>query len=77
MGAIERGYNDMTFENKFLRVAAIGAVLVAMAAVSGCREEEQNRPLTYKKGTYIGKADQQISDAQRDELRSRARNQAF
>lgn len=67
----------MTFDNRLLRVATIGAVLVAMAAVTGCREEEQHRPLTYKKGTYQGKPDTQLSDAQKQELRARARNQAF
>lgn len=67
----------MTFDNRLLRVATIGALLVTMAAVTGCREEEQNRPLTYKKGTYQGKPDQQLTEAQKQELRSRARSQAF
>lgn len=67
----------MTFDSRLLRIATIGSLLLAMAAVSGCREEEQNRPLTYEKGTYQGKPDQQITEAQRQELRSRARNQAF
>lgn len=67
----------MTFDSRHLRIATISAVLVAMAAVSGCREEEQNRPLTYKKGTYQGKPDQQLTDAQKQELRSRTRSQAF
>ena len=69
--------NTMTFDNRLLRVFTIGAVLVAMGAVTGCREEEQHRPLTYDKGTYQGKPDQQLTDAQRQELRSRARSQAF
>lgn len=67
----------MTFDSKRLKIAAMGAVLVAVAAVSGCREEEQNRPLTYEKGTYSGKPDQQLSEAQRQELRARTRNQAY
>lgn len=67
----------MTFDNKLLRVATIGVVLVTMAAVTGCREEEQNRPLTFKKGTYQGMPDTELTDAQRQELRSRARSQAF
>jgi hypothetical protein len=67
----------MRFSNKLVwRVAAV-ALLAAMAAVSGCREEEQGRILLYDKGTYLGKPDQEITDAQRQELRSRARNQAF
>jgi outer membrane murein-binding lipoprotein Lpp len=67
----------MRFNSKIIRFAVIGATVLAMTAIAGCREEEQNRPLTYKKGVYQGKTDQQLSDAQRDELRSRARNQAF
>jgi hypothetical protein len=67
----------MRFSNKLVRRVAAVALLTAMAAVSGCREEEQGRILLYDKGTYLGKPDQEITDAQRQELRSRARNQAF
>jgi hypothetical protein len=67
----------MTFDNKLLRAATVGAVLIAMAAVSGCRKEEQNRPLAYEKGTYLGKPDQKLTEEQRQELRARARNQAY
>jgi len=77
-GTREEGGNDnMMIDNKRLRIVAIGTVLIAMAAVSGCREEEQNRPLAYEKGTYLGKPDQKLTDAQRQELRARARNQAY
>lgn len=67
----------MTVTSKVLRVVAIGALLSALFAVTGCREEEQGRPLVYKKGTYLGKPDQQITDAQEQELRARAKKQAF
>ena len=67
----------MRFRNNIIRFIAIGALLASVAAVSGCREEEQGRPLFYEKGTYIGKPDQKLTAAQEQELRSRARNQAF
>jgi hypothetical protein len=67
----------MRFSTKFVRLAAAAALVLALAAVSGCREEEQGRILLYQKGTYLGQPDQDITDAQRQELRARARNQAF
>jgi len=68
---------DMPFSRRLSRFAVATAVAVAMAAVAGCREEEQDRPLIFEKGTYLGKPDQKLTDAQAQELRSRARNQAF
>jgi hypothetical protein len=67
----------MRVSTKLIRLAAAAALVTALAAVSGCREEEQGRILLYDKGTYLGQPDQEITDAQRQELRSRARNQAF
>jgi hypothetical protein len=67
----------MRFSTKLTRLAAAAALVLALAAVSGCREEEQGRILLYQKGTYLGQPDQDITDAQRQELRARARNQAF
>lgn len=52
-----------------------GGLLLAAIAVSGCRSEEQNRPLFFEKGTYQGTQDQELSDDKLDELRQRARNQ--
>lgn len=67
----------MRFNDRLFRLAAAAALIAATAAVSGCREAEQGRILHYQKGTYLGEPDQKLSDAQRQELRSRARSQAF
>lgn len=48
------------------------AVLFAGLLVAGCDESEQGRPLHYEKGTYLGKPDSTLSDAQLKELRQRA-----
>lgn len=46
-------------------------------ATQGCREDEQNRPLTYDKGTYQGQPDQRLSPEQVDTLRQRSAGQKF
>ena len=43
-----------------------------VAALSSCAEEEQNRLLSYEKGTYLGSADQSLSDEQVRKLMTRA-----
>ncbi|HAE09492.1 MAG TPA: hypothetical protein DCG26_04995 [Alphaproteobacteria bacterium] len=43
------------------------ALTVVATGLSACAEEEQNRVLSYKKGTYLGKADQQLTE---DQLRT-------
>ncbi len=58
---------------KMWLVAALALVLV----VQGCREEEQNRPLPYEKGTYRGKMDPPLSEEQIEQLRQRARAQRY
>jgi hypothetical protein len=55
----------------WLAIAGIGLV------AQGCREEEQNRPLTYDKGTYQGQPDPALSDQQVETLRQRAAAQKF
>jgi hypothetical protein len=67
----------MRFSKKLSRFAVAATVAMAMAAVAGCREEEQGRPIIFEKGKYLGKPDQKLTEAQEQELRSRARNQAF
>ena len=49
---------------KFFILFALTAVATGLSA---CAEEEQNRVLSYKKGTYLGKADQQLTE---DQLRT-------
>ena len=48
------------------------ALTAAVAALSACAEEEQNRPLSYDKGTYLGKADQSLSSEQVRQLMMRS-----
>jgi hypothetical protein len=74
----ETGDNEnMRFSKKLSRFAVAAAMATAIATVAGCREEEQGRPLILEKGTYLGKPDQKLTEAQEQELRARARNQAF
>ena len=39
----------------------LGCLLAAGLAIGGCRKDEQNRALEFEKGTYLGKADQQLT----------------
>ena len=50
---------------KFLVLFTLTAFATGLSA---CAEEEQNRVLSYQKGTYLGKTDQQVSA---DQLRTR------
>jgi hypothetical protein len=54
----------------------LGAFSVGVV-LQGCREEEQNRPLLYDKGTYQGQREAPLDAQQVDELRSRTQNQKF
>ena len=54
-------------------LALVGIALV----VQGCREDEQDRPLLYDKGTYRGQPDAPLSEEQVDALRQRSGNQEF
>ena len=53
----------------FLKVLVL---VTFVAALSSCAEEEQNRLLSYEKGTYLGPADQSLSDEQVRKLMTRA-----
>lgn len=53
------------------------AGLMALAALAGCRESEQERPLSYSKGTYQGRQDPGLPDATLEALRRRAAGQSF
>jgi len=59
----------MLITRNFLKVVALASFI---AALSSCAEEEQNRLLSYEKGTYLGKADQSLSAEQVRELTARA-----
>lgn len=60
---------------------ALRQVLTALAlaglvfALQACREDEQDRPLVYDKGTYQGQADEKLEQDQVDALRQRAAGQ--
>ena len=43
--------------------------------LQACREDEQDRPLVYDKGTYLGQVDEKLDQDQVDALRQRAAEQ--
>ena len=49
------------------KILVLFALTAVAAGLAGCAEEEQNRVLSYQKGTYLGKTDQQLSA---DQLRT-------
>ena len=55
--------------SNFCKFFAIAAVVTA---ISSCAKEEQNRLLSYEKGTYLGKADQSLTPEQVRNLMARA-----
>ena len=57
---------------KFLVFFALTVVAVGLSA---CAEEEQNRVLSYEKGTYLGKTDQRLSKDQLRKLINRSNSQ--
>jgi hypothetical protein len=54
--------------HKLIPVVAVAGLVLALAA---CDETEQGRILRYEKGSYLGQADSELSDRQREELRTR------
>ena len=59
----------MLIARNFLKVFTLAAF---MTALSSCAEEEQNRLLSYEKGTYLGKSDQSLTPEQVRNLMTRA-----
>lgn len=60
-----------------LRAArSLGLIAIAAIVLVGCRAEEQGRLIRYEQGVYKGKPDTELSQAQLEELRARARKQA-
>ena len=51
--------------------------LVALAALAGCRDHEQGRPLMHAKGTYQGQPDPGLSEEARNALRQRGQHQSY
>jgi len=54
----------------FLSLLALSFGLIA------CAEEEQNRVLSYEKGTYLGQKDQKLTEAQLRQLVLRSNGQS-
>ncbi|MEQ8602465.1 MAG: hypothetical protein RIB45_04035 [Marivibrio sp.] len=52
-----------------LALAAVGLLMLG-----GCRESEQNRPLDYEPGVYLGQQDEPLDEGVVDQLRDRARS---
>lgn len=56
-----------------MRLLGLSLLFAAGVALQGCRSDEQNRVVFYESGKYLGKPDQQLSDAQLERLRQRAK----
>jgi len=58
------------------RVARGGAALATLGLLllGACQESEQNRPLSYEPGVYLGQPDEPLDDGVVDQLRDRARS---
>ncbi|MDJ0894111.1 MAG: hypothetical protein QNJ92_03140 [Alphaproteobacteria bacterium] len=52
-------------------------VVLAATTLSGCRESEQGRVLSYKKGEYLGKPDTELNEDQLNALSGRVSGQSF
>jgi uncharacterized lipoprotein YehR (DUF1307 family) len=53
-------------------VLMVATIAVLSISLAGCDEAEQGRILRYEKGTYLGKADTEVSPEMKNELRYRA-----
>lgn len=57
------------------RLAVVGCL--ALIALAGCRESEQDRILMYKKGNYLGPQDAPLAERTVETLRARGAHQNF
>ena len=55
--------------NNFFKIFALVTFVLTL---SSCAEEEQDRLLSYEKGTYLGPTDQSLTEEQVRELMARA-----
>jgi hypothetical protein len=62
---------------KATRIGVWFAVLGMALAVQSCREDEQNRPLLYDKGSYQGQPDEALTEEQVETLRQRSAGQRY
>lgn len=63
--------------NPGYRRLAVVVGVIALATLTGCREQEQGRPLTYSKGEYRGQPDDGLRDDTLNALRLRAQRQNY
>ncbi len=63
------GKAKMLYRKNFLKIFALATFV---AAFSSCADEEQDRLLSYEKGTYLGPTDQSLTDEQVRKLMARA-----
>lgn len=59
---------------KAIAILAVAAMAIGLGA---CREEEQDRPLTFEPGVYGGAPDQELTDDARQTLDQRHDIQRF
>lgn len=56
-----------------VRAGVLALTAVGLLTLGACKESEQNRPLTYEPGVYLGQEDEPLADGMLDQLRDRAR----
>lgn len=59
---------------KLMRIVVATVFVASSMMLAGCRQDEQGRILSYEKGKYLGNADEELTDAQKDALRYRAKS---
>ena len=55
------------------RLIVASLASAGLLVLQGCQESEQDRILVYEKGTYLGEPDEELSPAQQEALRYRAK----
>jgi hypothetical protein len=58
-------------------ILGLAAALLVLLAVQGCRDDEQDRPLLYQKGSYQGPSEPPLDPQKVEQLRARAENQKY
>ena len=56
-------------------VLVLAPAFAVQLSLTGCDEAEQGRILRYEKGTYLGKEDRPLTEAEQEALRQRTRMQ--
>jgi hypothetical protein len=61
---------------RHLGIVAATALVIVAGGLAGC-DGNQQRPLNYEKGTYLGRSDEALGEQKRHQLRERAAYQGF